>query len=209
MKLAAPSTAAPAMTEDGALLNYTNVPLIVLVMRAYRVKYRQVVGPEWQGSERYDVAARLPEDAGKDHIRRMLQALLTDRFRMAVHTETKMVPGFALAMGKGALRMKTAEGGDGARRMKGPKGLEIKGNTTMAKLADVLSDALDCPVVDSTGLSGFSAVDLNWTPDENPAMRGPSIMSAAQEELGLKLEARKYPYDFLVIDRAEKLPTKN
>lgn len=209
VKPAAASAGQPSMSEDGAQFVYSGVPLIVLVMRAYRVKYRQIVGPEWLGTERYDVVAKLPEGVSKDEIPRMLQSLLTERFRMAVHTESKMLPGYALTVGKSGSRMRRADSGQGARRMKGPKGLEIRGNTTMAKLADVLADALDCPVADMTGLNGFFEIDLNWTPDENPAVSGPSIASAVQEDLGLKLEPRKYPSEFVIIDRVEKVPTRN
>ena len=147
--------------------------------------------------------------ASKEQIPRMLQSLLAERFRLTIHTETKMAPGYALTVDKSRPRMKNADSEDGARRMKGPNGLEIKGKTTMAKLADVLADALDCPVADTTGLSGFFEFDLNWTPDESPAVSGPSIASAVEEELGLKLEPRKSPSDSLTIDHVEKIPAKN
>ncbi len=213
VKPAAPSATQSAMSEDGAQFSYTNVALIALVMRAYHVKYRQIVGPERLAAEHYDVVAKLPDNAAREQIPQMLQRLLTERFGLAVHSATKMVPGYALVVGKSGPRMKTAASGDGARRMKSPKGLEIKGKTTMAKLADVLADSLDCPVVDMTELAGSFEVDLNWTPDENAAqaagINGPSISSAVQEELGLRLEPRKYPYELLVIDHAEKIPTRN
>ena len=143
----------------------------------------------------------------------MLQTLLADRFHLVAHIDTRMVSGYALTVGKSGPRMKTAPSVDGARRMKGPKGLEIKGDATMAKLADVLADSLDCPVVDLTALNGIFQVDLNWAPDENPGQSpgigAPSISSAIQEDLGLKLEPRKYSLDLLVIDRAARLPAGN
>ena len=74
--------------------------------------------------------------------------------------------------------------------------------------SDVLADALDCPVTDRTGLNGFFEIDLNWTPAENPAVSGPSIASAVQEDLGLKLEPAKGPGEFLVIDHVER-PSEN
>jgi uncharacterized protein (TIGR03435 family) len=58
-------------------------------------------------------------------------------------------------------------------------------------------------------LPGLFEFDLNWTPDENPAVSGPSIASALKEELGLKLEPRKFPSDSLTIDHVERIPTKN
>jgi uncharacterized protein (TIGR03435 family) len=209
VKLSAQPAGAPSMREDGAQFAYTNVPLMMLLMRAYGVKYRQIEGPEWLAGARYDVIAKLPEGASRDQVPKMLRALLAERFRLAVHLDSRTVRGYALTRGKDALRMKTAEGGDGAHRMKTPMGIEIKGNTTMAKLAELLADALDCPVVDETALPGSFAVDLNWAPEENPGVSGPAVASAVQEELGLKLEARKYPGDFLAIDRVERIPTGN
>ena len=209
VKAAARNAEPPAFSEDGAQLSYSKVTLITLLMRAYGLKYRQIVGPEWLSAERYDVMAKLPESATKDQIPRMLQSLLEDRFSLAVHRESRLENGYALTVAKSGPKMKPAPASEGARRMKGPKGLEIKGNATMPALAGALADALDCPVVDGTALSGAYQVDLNWTPGENPAVSEPALASALQAELGLKLETRKYPVEYLIVDHAEKVPLRN
>ena len=93
----------------------------------------------------------------------------------------------------------------------------------MAHFADLLSQKLDRPVVDLTDLKGVFEVKLEWSPDVNPPDvisnkatepapdngTKPSIFTAIQEQLGLRLEARKLPVDVLVVDRAEKVPTEN
>jgi uncharacterized protein (TIGR03435 family) len=92
-------------------------------------------------------------------------------------------------------------------------------SATPLQLAEALSDMrlngrafLDRPVLDETGLSGLYNFTLEWTPDgisgPAPGATGPSIFTAVQEQLGLKLETRHAPTEFLIIDRLEK-PTEN
>src|SRR5258707_8423253 len=99
-------------------------------------------------------------------------------------------------------------------------------------LADMLSRMVDRPVVDMTGDKGTYQVKLNYRPepgqgimgmkmasemrarsgDSAPAEvddSGPSIFTAVQDQLGLKLEPRKAPMESIVIDRIEKVPTEN
>jgi uncharacterized protein (TIGR03435 family) len=194
-----------------------------LLMRAYEVHRRQILGPEWLETKHFDVTAKLPDGANTKQIPKMLQALLTERFKLRVHNETKILPGFALIVGKGGPKMKTEEGERDLRRSAGAQGLRIKGNGTMAQLAEVITDCLDRPVIDMTGLAGMFEVDLNWAREEGPEMPlsvtpgqreasaapgGPSIFTVLQE-LGLKLEPRKTPADFLVIDHIEPIPAEN
>jgi uncharacterized protein (TIGR03435 family) len=83
--------------------------------------------------------------------------------------------------------------------------------TPLSKFADLLSGQLGRPVVDMTGLAGNYSFVVYFTP-EGPNPDGgsdPSIFGALQEQLGLRLEARKGPVELLVIDHAEKVPTEN
>jgi uncharacterized protein (TIGR03435 family) len=175
-------------------------------------------GPDWIKSERYDIAAKFPADMPKDRaqvverVQLMLRALLADRFKLAVHHEPKVLSAYALVVGKNGSKM--AEAGEGHRMNIGPA--SMTGQTPMGHFADLLSQKLDRPVVDQTDLKGVFEVKLEWSPDVNPqdepaADNGtkPSIFTAIQEQLGLRLEARKLPVDVLVVDRAEKVPTEN
>jgi uncharacterized protein (TIGR03435 family) len=87
-------------------------------------------------------------------------------------------------------------------------------NTTMAMLADFLSGHLDRVVTDETGLTGKYDVTMNWTPDAGPGPGAdvagpPDLFAAIEQQLGLKLLAKKVDRDTIVIDRAEKVPTEN
>jgi uncharacterized protein (TIGR03435 family) len=201
-----------AIHEDAGRISYSNMPLIVIVMRAYRTKFRQVVSPQWLGAELYDVSAKLLDGASKEQIPEMLQSLLADRFKFTAHTDLRMVPGYGLVVNKTSSKLKPAATEESVRRLPGPKGLQLKGRTTLARLADVLSDSLDCPVLDRTGLNGIFQIELNWAADALPVAEPsnePSLFSALQDELGLKLEPARTPLSFLVIDHAEKIPTGN
>ena len=225
VKLSSPDTenAALITNEDASQVQYSNVPLMVLLMRAYDVHWRQILGPEWLGTKHFDVAAKLPDGANMKQIPKMFQALLAERFKLRAHNETKILPGFALIVGKGGPKMKTAEGEHDLRRSAGAQVLRIKGKGTMTQLAEVITDCLDRTVIDMTGLAGMFEVDLNWAREEGPEMplsvtpgqrvasvapSGPSIFTVLQE-LGLRLEPRKTPADFLVIDHIEPIPTEN
>jgi uncharacterized protein (TIGR03435 family) len=91
---------------------------------------------------------------------------------------------------------------------------------TMQKLADLLARMTGQPVLDSTGLTGVFDFKLEWSPDETQKLlpqgetapvagSGPSIFSALQDQLGLKLESRKGPVEVLVVDRVERAPSEN
>jgi uncharacterized protein (TIGR03435 family) len=225
VKLSSPHSENAALfaNEDASQVQYSNVPVVVLLMRAYDVHRRQILGPEWLGTKHFDVAAKLPDGANLKQIPKMLQALLAERFKLRAHNETRILPGFALLVGKGGPKMKIAEGERDLRRSAGGQGFRIKGKGTMAQPAEIITDCLDRPVIDLTALAGMFEVDLNWAREEGPEMplrvtpgqreasvapSGPSIFTVLQE-LGLKLEPRKTPADFLVIDHIEPIPTEN
>ena len=92
-------------TSDPGLLTCTNSALAQLIAAAYSIKSYELVSPEWvlQGgsAEGYDVVARIPPATTREQYRLMLQRLLTERFLLAVHRETKDLPGYVLLLGKG------------------------------------------------------------------------------------------------------------
>jgi len=209
-------------TEQGGIVA-TNMPLRTFIKAAYGIQdYQLSGGPGWLDSERYDIAAKSERAVLDDKLLLMLRALLEDRFKLTLHREKKELPGYALVMGKSGLKIHEVkqEGKSWTRFGRGSlNGHEV----SMSALADALSGRLGRPVVDSTGVKGVFDIKLEWTPDESqprgpkesveplPAddgAGGPTIFTALQEQLGLRLESRKGPVEIVVIDRVEK-PSEN
>jgi uncharacterized protein (TIGR03435 family) len=91
---------------DGARAEYVYMAIKDLIALAYKVKPYQIKGPDWMASQRFDIFAKLPDGASKDDAPQMLQALLEDRFKLALHRESKEGPVLALVVGKGGPKMK-------------------------------------------------------------------------------------------------------
>lgn len=104
----APGQATAGLHFDGALVRGIGLSLRDYLATAYRTKATLISGPDWTASERYDITATLPEGAPKAQVPEMLQALLTDRFEVKLHKETKEFPVFALVLAKGPLKLKEA-----------------------------------------------------------------------------------------------------
>jgi uncharacterized protein (TIGR03435 family) len=152
-------------------------------------------------------------------IRAALQALLADRFQLAIHREAKLVSGYALVVGRGGFKLKEAADDGSGVDISSNRGKLIAERISMGTLARNLSGNLGSPVVDKTDIQGLYNLTLAWTPDEMQSpikprteaaepSTGPSIFAALQEQLGLKLETQKANVEMLVIDRIEK-PTAN
>jgi uncharacterized protein (TIGR03435 family) len=175
----------------------------------------QVAGPEWIKSKmvRFKIDAKAPPDAPRDQILLMLQTLLTERFQLKTHMEQRELAHLELSPGKKELKLQPAqEGSDGSRNRNG-FGHIVSNRMTMEVLTTILSRFLRQPILDHTGLKDAYVVDLQWTPEsemsaETP-LTAPSIYAAVQEQLGLKLEARKSPVPVIVVDHAEKVPIGN
>jgi uncharacterized protein (TIGR03435 family) len=91
---------------DGLLADYNYVSLKELIAAAYKVKEYQITGPDWMGTQRFDISARMPEGSTKDDAPKMLQALLADRFKLTIHRDTQDHPVLALVVGKGGPKLK-------------------------------------------------------------------------------------------------------
>ena len=165
----------------------------------------------------------------RDQMRERLQALLAERFQLTIHRETKEESVYALLVGKSGPKIQPVEaktGGNPPRMMMG-RGVVNGQGVELQMLATVLSNQLGRSVLDRTGLTGRFDIKLEWTPDPGQAMtplggapppgapapppldpNGPSIFTAIQEQLGLRLESQKGPVEMIVIDRVEK-PSEN
>jgi uncharacterized protein (TIGR03435 family) len=197
----------------------TNISMRALIERAYGIRDYQISGPEWLKSDRYDIEAEAPASIPKDQLKEqfplMLQSLLSERFKLTFHREEKVLPVYALVVAKDGPKL-TPIKNDGHSSSNSNRGhLSVQAGSSM-QIADALSHPLDRPVIDKTGLSGVYKCELEWTPDDNQATpanqasdSGPSIFTAVQEQLGLKLVPQKAPVEILVIDHVERIPTEN
>jgi len=188
-------------------LTCENIRLKDLISRAYDVKKYQIVGPDWLDSETYNIIATMPPDTSVERVQLMLQSLLTSRFQLSLHRETKEQPVYALVIGKAGLKLQEIPLSRGGTKST-PGKIEAH-SQNMARFTSLLSNFIDRPVIDETGLHGFYDFNLEWSPASKTDPDGPSIYTAVQEQLGLKLEPRKAPIEMLIIDRAEKIPTEN
>ena len=201
-------------TTEAGRLRYSNVSLKEIVGQAYRVPQYQISGADPLGFARFDIDAVLPAGASGEQVPPMLQSLLADRFKLALHHETKELLVYALIVGKNGPKLRRAESATGISSDSNRTHWHVSAKTTMAYFAEFLSLRLERPVADATGLSGAFEITLDWAPDtaeqpgadDNPT--GPSIFTAVQEQIGLKLEPRRGPVEFLVIDHAE-MPSGN
>lgn len=94
------------MHIDGSQVNWTFLSLKDYIVSAYRVRIYQIAGPDWLGTERFDIDAKLPGGGSPQDAPRMLQTLLADRFHLQIHREQKDFAVYGLVVGKGGLKMK-------------------------------------------------------------------------------------------------------
>ena len=207
-----------SMTMNPGGIAYTSVSLIDCLQAAFGVKRYQISGPDWLGSERYDVNASTGGSASNEQIKAMLQTLIAERFKLSLHREKKELPVFAILVGKNGPRLKAADSGGERSIGPAPGGLALT-NASMEDLANFLQQPLSRPVLDMTGLTGRFDFTIRLTEksgDEGAdatkrAVRDsePSLFMDALDDLGLKLDPRKAAIDMLVVDRAERVPTED
>jgi uncharacterized protein (TIGR03435 family) len=216
VKLAAPNT------DGHTHINYpkndnfsaTNITLLALMEWAYAMPERQILdGPPWIAATRFDIQAKseigdtlkgLPSDQSNELKRQMVRNLLADRFQLKVHEEKRTMPAYDLILAKGGFKLEPSQSngksiGTGRNHFNG-QGL------TMTLIAEELSKIAGRVVVDKTGLTDRYDLALRWTSDDAVASETdpPTLFTAIQEQLGLKLEAAKEPVSVIVIDHVEQ-----
>lgn len=200
------------MQEKSASLLYRRINMMAVMRRAYNVDTPQIDGPSWLGLDCYDFQAQFPEGTPVARMQQMLQSLLAERFGLKVHMEKRDLPAFHLVLAKGGIKMKPSDGGQlGYGPSRTPSGRRLTGKITMPVLAMNVSGWVGHPVADQTGLAGLYDLDLKFsladTSQNSDAY--PPIETALQEQLGLKLEARKTRLDVVVVDSIERKPIGN
>ena len=217
------------MTQDG--LSLINLPLEQMLCSAWDLKPYQISGLSgWMKSSTFDLTAKVSGEnvAAYNKLntaqrRQMLQNLLTERFQLKVHLETKTLPIYDLVIDKNGSKLKPTtvlipsspeeekahpEKYKGSGMTMGPGMFEATA-VSVRSLASQLANAVGKPVHDATGLTGSYDISLHFRPDETTSAAGdnadaPSVFSAVQEQLGLKLVPTKGPVETLVVDAAQK-----
>jgi uncharacterized protein (TIGR03435 family) len=196
----------------------TNVTLTEVIVMAYQTRRIQMRGgPDWMDSDRFNIVAKADEAEGElkhEQLVAMVQALLEDRFKLALHRETEERTVYALVAGKNPPKLQPAKEGEQTAMIPGARGQMNFRKMPLSGLVNTLANILHAPVVDGTGLTGFFDFALDplefsdhtkpVTPDSWPDL----VLTALREQLGFGLEKRREPLDITVIDRAAR-PTDN
>lgn len=200
--------------------------MVDLIATAYGVDGSNVQGgPVWLETDRFDITGKVPAPTSPETIKRMLQSLLRDRFKLAIHNGSKPMPAFVLTTGKGKPKLKEAEGpGNSDCKYQGqppapgtvPSIAFACHHTNMEELTRNLHewarDYLNDPVLDSTGLKGSWDFDIKWTPKmllQEAGRDGISIFDSVDQQLGLRLERQTTPRPVLIVDSVNQKPTPN
>jgi uncharacterized protein (TIGR03435 family) len=226
------SSNASMMPAPGGRFVATNASLTNLISMAYDIPFFRLVGGASRLTDRFDIVAKMPERVGLGRIPLMLRTLLAERFNLKAHNETREQPIYALVLAKRdgrfgpELRRSDAdcEAIRAARATSRPDlappptvaPLRCSSSMTFGRLtirdmpldtlANSLSGMVGRVVFDRTALAGNFNLSLRYAPDgtDSAQSQDPSIFTALQEQLGLKLESTKGPVDVLVIDHVEQ-----
>jgi uncharacterized protein (TIGR03435 family) len=224
-------------SSPGGRFTGVAVTVSALVRTAYRVQAREVLGaPAWFSTKRYDIAAKAEGDPAPPE-QALLRALLKDRFGLQVHREKREMPAYSLVAARSEGKMGPQlipSSFDCAAYLAGPHAPPEPGRTSqcsarisqrdlsaraisIAQLATFLAPVAKRFTFDKTGLKGLYDVELSWTPDTPAATSpdalpgdsaAPSIFTAIQEQLGLKLVSDKGLVELLIVDHANE-PSQN
>ena len=206
------------------LFSYTNVTLRSFISNIYNLKDYELLGtPNWANTEEWDIVARSDGPANMPQKFEMAKTLLAERFQLKFHRETRELPTYTLITLKNGPKFQQPKD-DEPSGLRIADGLMVGHKYDISTFARLLSGHLNIPVLDKAGLSGVYDFELKWSPAPNEGnfvpnsngvgppeaidLSGPTIFTALQEQLGLKLESARGPVEVLVIDSVQK-PTEN
>ena len=185
-------------------------------------------GSDWIKKERFDIQAKIPDgtpaydvpqlmNGQAAEVARMIEGLLADRFRFQAHREGREMPIYALTVSPKGHKLGQPQASSAAPHIlvspsdaNGQRSFQFEAlHSSMRDLSDFFSSCMKRPMIDRSGLVGKFHVVLTY--DANPLMpgdftelAGPELFRAMEEQLGLKLEAKRGPVEILVIDHAER-----
>jgi uncharacterized protein (TIGR03435 family) len=215
--------------QPGGLFKCENATLKQLVSFAYDLKnYEILSGPAWIDSAIFTIEARVsnltPSDGNyQTQMKSRIQSLLEDRFHLSTHFETRQQPAYEFIIAKNGPKMRPAATSTKDSGLTARPGHLIAKNVALSQLARSLSLQLGREVLDKTEMSGRYDFELVYAPEARDGIFGellppeataaadasaPSIFTALQEQLGLRLESASAPLPLLIIDSAEK-PNEN
>src|SRR6185312_7347637 len=197
-------------TDHSGSLHTENYPLRGIILFAYDLRdFELTDAPGWIETARYDILAKT--ESGKtddDQVRERIQALLASRFSLRAHHEAKELTSYALTVAKGGPKLKVVTVPGEQLGFRGSRGHNQGFAITMPMFAKELGHLTGRPVIDRTELAGKYDYVLEWSLDADASGGSPTIFTALQEQLGLRLESVKAAVDTLVIDHIER-PSKN
>lgn len=217
-------------TSSPGQITYQRVPFIMIFRIAYPVERYQIIGPEWMGTQEFDIVAKMAQGTTRDQFRAMLQNLLAERFQLTFHHELRDSDVFELLTGRNGPKMSETEPDSPEEEAssgwtvlgipKVPMIQMLRGYVVritgvkqpIRGLATILGNQVHRPVLDRTGLKGSYSFTLEFTverPDTPVGAAVPDVFSAVEEQLGLRLKPHRTPMDVLVIDHLDKSPTAN
>lgn len=178
-------------------------------------------GPKWIASQGYEISAKTGAESADEEIQVMLRSLLSERFRLVVHQESRILPSLVLTAGRAKPKMAPSDH-PGEPEISGQFSV---GDITAQKIsmdyfAKFLSLMLQCPVLDKTNLQGRYDFRLRWAPDDRPTAENPnaqvaaaeassSLITAVRQQLGMRLQKAKSRIDVVVVDAVERIPVAN
>lgn len=207
----------------GGGLDAVNVSVRMLITFSYRIRDQQLIdAPSWLDSNRYDIHAKPPagesartdffDTTGAERVRLRTQALLADRFKLQLRSETREMPVYVLMVAKHGPKpaLKRWQEGDEP----GPQNIGRVNSYTAKKVSmkafaeGYLSSRMGRVVLDQTGLGGDFNFKLEFVPDQAgrgaPDLTGPTFLDALEDQLGLKMEPGKAPVKVFVIEHVER-----
>ena len=222
----------PAPFMSGGVLragryDLRNATMLDLIATAYAVTDSDTIlgGPNWLERDRFDIAAKAPNGTSPDTLKLMMQQLLAERFKLAIHKDMRPMSGFALTVGKGGKpKMKEAigEGGgcQGVPQAPQPNVVPLNIITCKGMTLELFAQQIrgmagvyiTGPVTDLTGLKGYWDFDLKWTGRAllpRAGSDGITFFDAVDQQLGLKLDQQRVSAPVLVVDSVNQKPMDN
>jgi uncharacterized protein (TIGR03435 family) len=205
-----PGPHAVALSINHGTARIEGATLRQIIVQAYLLQRVNVLGgPAWYDSDQYDIIAQAGNPDATEEIRRMLQALLAGRFKLAVHRETRDLTHYSLVVGRNGPKFRSSKVDEATGLQQGKGGELLFQRHPMATLVNTIANQINAPVDDETGLTGFFDYQLDLTPEPGRQYSDRlDYVLQALDRMGLQLKRRKVPTEVLLVDRAER-PSPN